>query len=191
VALATIDVLREQGWRIRERDARHALATVQSPARVEVVARHPTVIIDAAHNAASIAALLTTLDASFAARRRVLIFACARDKDARAMLALALPCFDQVIFTRFTKNPRGLSVVELTSLAVELGGEHCRPCERPGEAWEVARSLLAPTDLLCVTGSFFIAAEMKQEMDRRPLSQRNGEVAHALRAAGDFEDRGG
>jgi dihydrofolate synthase/folylpolyglutamate synthase len=175
VALATIDVLREQEWQITERDVRSALATIRSPARVEVIARRPTVIIDAAHNAASIAALVATLDASFTARRRVLIFACARDKDARAMLALALPAFDRVILTRFEKNPRGLSVVELTSLAAELGGEHCRPAETPAEAWEIARSLLAPTDLLCVTGSFFIAAEMRQEIERRPLARATAE----------------
>lgn len=177
VALATIDVLREQGWQISERDVRAALSSVRSPARVEVIARHPTVIVDVAHNAASIAALLATLDTSFAARRRVLIFACARDKDVRAMLALALPAFDQVILTRFEKNPRGLSVVELTSLAAELGGEHCRPCETPGEAWEVAKTMLAPTDLLCVTGSFFIAAEMREEIERRPLARATAETS--------------
>jgi len=171
VALATIDVLREQGWQISERDVRSALATVRTPARVEVIARRPTVIIDAAHNAASIAALVATLDASFTADRRVLIFACSRDKDARAMLKLALPAFDLMILTRFEKNPRGLSVVELTSLAAELGGEHCRPAETPAEAWDMARSLLAPTDLLCVTGSFFIAAEMRQEMELHPLAR--------------------
>ncbi len=48
-------------------DIRRGLAEVRFPARVEVVSRHPTIVIDAAHNVASIEALLETLDESFQA----------------------------------------------------------------------------------------------------------------------------
>ena len=44
---------------------RSALAEVRSPAQIEVVSRRPTVIIDAAHNVASVDALLETLATSF------------------------------------------------------------------------------------------------------------------------------
>ena len=65
VALAVLADLSALGWRIPESDVRRGLAEVRCPARVEIVARHPTIVIDAAHNVASIEALLKTLDESF------------------------------------------------------------------------------------------------------------------------------
>ena len=32
----------------------------------------------------------------------------------------------------------------------------------PAEAWRKAQDLATPSDLICVTGSFFIAAEIRQ-----------------------------
>ena len=50
----------------RDEAVRRGLAELRWPARVEVVSRDPTVILDAAHNTASIASLLETLQESFA-----------------------------------------------------------------------------------------------------------------------------
>ncbi len=91
VALATLAELRSQGWLLPEADFRRGLANVRLPARVEIVSRRPTVVIDAAHNVASIQSLLETLDESFAARRRILVFAPTQDKDVRGMLERLLP----------------------------------------------------------------------------------------------------
>ncbi len=57
VALAALVEVQAQGFTIPELAIRRGLSQVRWPARVEVVARRPTVIIDAAHNAASVAAL--------------------------------------------------------------------------------------------------------------------------------------
>jgi len=51
VALAAVEELRRSGWNIPEAAIRRGLAEVVWPARVEVVARRPTVVLDAAHNA--------------------------------------------------------------------------------------------------------------------------------------------
>lgn len=171
VALATISQLRQRGWNIDEQAIRTGLATAHSPARVEVVSRQPTVILDAAHNEASIAALLETLDESFSPRRRVLIFATTQDKSVREMMALLLPRFDQVLLTRYQNNPRGVPVEALLEIAAEFGeAARCRPCTDPAAAWEVARGIVGQDHLLCVTGSFFIAAEIGTEVRRRPFA---------------------
>ena len=54
LVLAAVEELRRQGWTIPEAAVRRGLAEVRWPARVEVVARRPTVVLDAAHNVASI-----------------------------------------------------------------------------------------------------------------------------------------
>ncbi|HWC89368.1 MAG TPA: Mur ligase family protein, partial [Pirellulales bacterium] len=68
VALATLEQLSERGFRIPESAVRGGLKNVRWPARVEVVGRRPTIVIDAAHNLASAIALIETIDESFAAQ---------------------------------------------------------------------------------------------------------------------------
>jgi dihydrofolate synthase/folylpolyglutamate synthase len=170
VALATLAELRTQGFTIPEIAIRRGLSAVRWPARVEVVARRPTVIIDAAHNAASVSALLATLDESFTARRRILVFATTRDKDVHGMLPMLLARFDQVILTRYTSNPRGVPLEELETVAAMTGACNYRLANTPKEAWAAAAELATPEDLVCVAGSFYIAGEMRREIAERPLA---------------------
>src|SRR5262245_58313510 len=65
VAVATIEELRQQGWSLPDGAVADGLATVQWPARLEVVGRQPFVVLDCAHNVASALAVVETLRASF------------------------------------------------------------------------------------------------------------------------------
>ena len=170
VAMTACEELRRVGWDIPETAVRAGLARVTWPARIEVVSRRPTVILDAAHNAASIAALVKVLEESFCARRRFLIFATTREKDLRGMLECLLGRFDDVIFTRYRDNPRSMPPEKLQTLALELSGTRYPICGKPGDAWDAIRRLAQPADLICITGSFFIAAEMRRELELQPIS---------------------
>jgi dihydrofolate synthase/folylpolyglutamate synthase len=171
VAIATTAVLRGEGWSISEAAVRDGLARVRWPARVELVARRPAIVVDAAHNVASIASLLTALDESFTARRRWLVFATTQDKQVREMLALLLPRFDNVVLTRYLNNPRYVPVDELVAIANEVArstnGRASLPttwietAATPAEAWRLVAGRAAAEDLICVTGSFFLASEMR------------------------------
>src|SRR5262249_20625361 len=141
------------------------------PARVEIVSREPTVILDAAHNTASIASLLETLQESFVAKRRILIFATSHDKDIRGMLKLLLPQFENVIFSRYVTNPRAIAPEELASITAEVSSVECIVCPDPRGVWKAACELVTCEDLICVTGSFFFATEMRDEIARRPVSE--------------------
>lgn len=169
VALAALDELSRQGWNIPETALRRGLAEVRWPARVEVVARRPTVIVDAAHNVASIEALLSTLEESFAARRRILVFATTQEKEIEGMLAGLLPRFDHLIFTQYQNNPRGVPPAELVAAAARLGEAPAIVCPDPAAAWRQVTELAGEDDLVCITGSFFIAAEMRAQMKLHPL----------------------
>jgi dihydrofolate synthase/folylpolyglutamate synthase len=170
LALATIDELRKLGWNLPEASIRRGLAEVSWPARVEVVARRPCVVLDAAHNVASIEALLATLAESFSARRRILVFATTQEKDVAGMMRLVLPAFDEVVLTRYTQNPRGVPVDELRQTAQSLPQAHWRTAGDPAEAWSMVHAIQpAANDLVCVAGSFFIAAQMRRQIETRPL----------------------
>lgn len=164
VALAVIGELRRQGWQIPDEAVRTGLANARCPARVEVLSRRPTVVVDAAHNRASIEALVATLEESFSPRRRILVFATTQEKDIPGMLQAAVPHFDEILFTRYQHNPRAVPPQELAELALRLTGRVCRVCSKLGEAWQIAQDLTTPDDLICVTGSFYIAAEIRHHV---------------------------
>ncbi len=177
VALAALEELRRSGWTIPETAIRRGLAEIAWPARVEVVSRRPTVVLDAAHNVASIAALVEVLDESFSANRRLLMFATTQEKDHRGMLQQLLGRFDHVILTRYSNNPRSVAPEELLELARQVSplplgeGPGVRAATgvratveiaaTPAEAWAAARRIAKPDDLICITGSFFLASEIR------------------------------
>ena len=166
VALAVLDELRRLGWNLPEAAVGQSLAGLAWPARIEVVARRPAVVLDAAHNVASIDALVATLDESFSAARRWLIFATTQEKDQRGMLTRLLGHFDDVLFTQYSNNPRAVPPEELERLAAEVSGRHWPVYENAVDAWHAARGSAAPDDLICITGSFFIAAQWRRLFDQ-------------------------
>ena len=169
LALAAIVELRRQGWMISTDAMRTGLAEAALPGRIEVISRRPTVVLDVAHNVASVAALVESLQESFAASRRLLAFAASRDKDVPGMLRVLMPRFDRIIVTQFQENPRAVPIEQLMNLCRDelrqLGraadGEHLASRDTPAAAWGLARKWAAPDELVCITGSFFIAAEMR------------------------------
>jgi dihydrofolate synthase/folylpolyglutamate synthase len=162
LAITSLEELGRTGWDVPEEAVRRALSELVWPARVEVVARRPAVVVDAAHNVASIRALLETLQESFAARRRILIFAASRDKDHRGMIARLPGSFDEILWTRYRDNPRAVPPEELQALAVELGQPRWPVYPDSAAAWEAARRLASAEDLIVAAGSFFLAAEVRR-----------------------------
>ena len=168
VAIATITQLQSGAATIGPQTIQGGLAELSWPARVEVMARRPAVVVDASHNAASVGALVDALDDSFSVRKRLLVFATTLEKDIPGMLDQALGRFDEVLFTRYLSNPRSVPPEELATIAKSLTGRSYPVLARPADAWEYVRGLAGPDDLICVAGSFFIAAEMRHEIQSRP-----------------------
>ncbi|MCS7304571.1 MAG: bifunctional folylpolyglutamate synthase/dihydrofolate synthase [Thermoguttaceae bacterium] len=160
LALATIALLRQAGWRISDQACRQALADLRWPARCQLLPGRPAVLLDTSHNVASVEALLQVLEESFVRCRRVLVFATTQDKDVSGMLAHLLPEFDEVVLTNYLDNPRALSVEQLARLAHQISGRTYPIAPSPAEAWQMAQTLAGPEDLLCITGSFFLIGQI-------------------------------
>jgi dihydrofolate synthase/folylpolyglutamate synthase len=183
-AVAAVLRLNERGWEISEEAIRTGLAIARCPARIELLSGQPAVVLDVAHNPASIAALLDVLDERLPGRRKVLIFASSKDKDYAAMLRLVLAQFDAVVLTQYVQNPRAMEAEQLALVVREMtapahGPAVIEAAATPAEALARARRLAGPDDVLCITGSFFLAAELrpllapsrvKAATDRVPLA---------------------
>jgi dihydrofolate synthase/folylpolyglutamate synthase len=171
VALAAMRQLRRDGWSIDEPAMRHGLQHARCPARCEIVAHHPTVILDAAHNPASVAALCDTLSEHFPRQPRLLIFAASVDKEVPAMLEQLLPCVEHVVVTRYCNNPRAMppqQIADLAGAVMRHRGWEGIPLEvapDPRAAWQRIRLLATPAHIVCVAGSFFLAAELREVLE--------------------------
>jgi dihydrofolate synthase/folylpolyglutamate synthase len=198
LALATACELRQQGWSIPIEAMKQGLAEVTLPARIEVIGYQASVVLDVAHNVASAQALVRTLSGTYAGdleakcereanREWILVLAVSRDKDVRGMLDVLLPHFSVFIATQYHNNPRAMEASELASLARRqvLGRIAKAACSRapgpsmpskvlvepqPVEAWKQARKMAQPDQLICVTGSFFIASELREVLLQASLS---------------------
>ena len=167
LALTLLDCIRQQGTCLENEQMRTGMARLKWPARIEVVQKNPTVIIDTAHNGASINALVSTLQECFSQPDRLLIFAATRDKDVGEMLEILLPHFSKVILTQYLSNPRRIPVAEVFELTQSIQQETRNRSEvivatSPADAWLRAKECAVSESLICVTGSFFIAAEMRE-----------------------------
>jgi len=164
-ALAVVAARRlvAMGYRIPERAVVAGLRRTILPARIEVVSRRPLVVVDAAHNVASMQALVETLGPLLDARRpRVLVFAASGDKQIERMLRLAAGRFDRVIVTRYETNPRAATVERLRAACRKAGIEPVETASSPAAAVVRGRLLAGSGGLVCVAGSFFLAAEIGQ-----------------------------
>jgi dihydrofolate synthase/folylpolyglutamate synthase len=165
-AIAALRQLTCRGFDIPNDAIRLGLSQTRCHARIELIRRRPNVIADVAHNVASVQALVEVVRREFPTGKRILLFASSRDKDIPGMLRVLLPEFNQIVLTRFVTNPRAVEVDELHSLAREtLSDSRRAPPAIAGErdpvaAWELARGLAHDDDLICITGSFFLAAEL-------------------------------
>ena len=180
VAIAAIETLQENNWSITKQEIRSGLENTRLPIRAEVLKTHPAIIVDASHNDASIAALTQTLDTSFSPEKQLLIFAATQEKDISIMLEQLLPRFQKVILTQYQNNPRAVPVEQLVELTKRLSDTEFTVCSHPRHAWNHAKQGLRPQDLLCVTGSFFIAAEMRHWIlkDKEFFTETNYPVPH-------------
>jgi dihydrofolate synthase/folylpolyglutamate synthase len=168
LAVAVVEHLQDAGWHINEPAVAAGLARVRWPARLEVVGQHPTVLLDCAHNVASVQALVDTLERSLAPPslgRRRLIFASSNDKDLAGMFQVLAPHFHDWYLTRYSHNPRSADPEHLAGLLRPLTDRPIAIHGAAAEAWEAARKQSGPDDVLCITGSVFLAGELRPLID--------------------------
>jgi dihydrofolate synthase/folylpolyglutamate synthase len=133
-----------------------ALAGVKVPGRLEVMGRHPLVVLDGAHNPAGAAAAGLALVEDFAAARRVIVvMGCLRGRDPGELLsALGPERIDTVVACR-PPSPRAQDPQIVVEAAQSLG-LLAEESETPAEALERALELAEPEDLVLVTGSLYV-----------------------------------
>jgi dihydrofolate synthase/folylpolyglutamate synthase len=160
LALALLDKLKSAGYQIDNEKSAEGLNQVKLAGRMEMICEDPRIMIDGAHNAASIRALIHAIGQNIPYDSMVMIFGCNNDKDISGMLAELQYGADKVIFTR-SHSSKAVAPQELADLYTELCGKMCQTAGTLGEALLLARSAVGREDLICITGSFYLIGQAK------------------------------
>lgn len=173
IAIAAWQRLQKLGWKITNQAMIDSLETTQISCRIEQVASHPTVVVDTAHNFASIDALIAALDEHYSPSKRTIVFACSKDKEVSKMVAQLLPAFDKIILTQFQNNPRVVPLEKLEEITHSLQSQfpNTEVLSAPHSVDAINHAIKSSVDqeLICVAGSFFLASEVRPLFENQSL----------------------
>ena len=136
---------------------------MQMPCRFEIISKKPLIILDGAHNEAKIGSVLFNLD-RLSYKNLTIILAVAEDKHVKAIIKMLAPKADRFYLTHFSLISRKSTRL---SFMYRLLRKYALPNTKISiktdqfEAFDEARKDLGNNDALLVTGSFFLAGEIR------------------------------
>ena len=95
-----------------------------------------------------------------------LILSCSKDKQYEEMTRLLIPLFHSITFTKFTRNPRAVEPHVLYQSAVTACNNLASRTQtesNPLTAFQQILERANENDLVVVTGSFYLIAELRQQ----------------------------
>ena len=163
-AIGALETLSENGViKIDNEAVINALAKVKCPARIEVVSKKPIIVLDTAHTVSSMKFLRESIKENFTFKRLILVIGLSADKDIEGVLREITYAADELIFTR-TNNPREAEPKQLALIANRSYSKEPMVIENIDEALREAKRIADKDDLICITGSFYLAARVKETL---------------------------
>ena len=157
-ALTVIDLLKDQGIAISENAIREGIAKTRNPARCEVVAENPLVILDGCHNEDSARALCSVMEKNLKDKKISAVMGMMADKDIDKILLLMLPYFAKV-YTVTPSNPRAIKADELAEKINRLCG-NAESFENIYDAYDYALEHTDSDEVLIVCGSLYLCSDI-------------------------------
>lgn len=164
-AVAALEVLAERGYDISPDSIIGGLARVRWPGRFQVLGHHPLLVVDGAHNPDSARKLRQSLEEYFDFDRAILVIGTSFDKDIAGIVAELFHLFDKVIVTR-SRHPRAVDPALVIAEFARHGVEAQVAGDVPS-ALSLSQALAGDKDLICVTGSLFVVAEVIEQTNIR------------------------
>ena len=159
VAVASVEEL--FGRSLPVEAVREGLASVRVPARIEIVARSPLIVIDGAHNPEGCEALARTLLEELRPMAWTLVVGAFRDKDLPAMLRPFAGLAARIIATRVGQE-RATDPSDIVILVDRMfPGIPVSSAETVEAALELARRWTGAGEAIVVTGSLYVAGEAR------------------------------
>jgi dihydrofolate synthase/folylpolyglutamate synthase len=159
IAIAASQVL-SQGWKQLNKDKIvQGIQTARWEGRLEVISRHPLILLDGAHNEEGAMALQKYIK-DFIAPPFILVFAAMRDKKVDNIADILFPLAEKVILTRFSYF-RSATPEELWKKALRYRERTLREPDVK-LAYRMAQELAGPSGTVLIAGSLFLVGEIKK-----------------------------
>jgi dihydrofolate synthase/folylpolyglutamate synthase len=162
LAVAAAEALVSFGLPLTPQAVERGLEAAWLPARLELAALRPRVLIDAAHNVDSARALADELR-HWRRHPLWLVLGILRDKDATAILRELLPLADGAVVVTPT-SPRALPAEGLAAACARLSDVPVERASSVSAGIELARQLAGRRGAVAVAGSFATASEAREAL---------------------------
>jgi dihydrofolate synthase / folylpolyglutamate synthase len=147
------------GRALSEEALRQALAAVSVPGRLEVVSRHPLVVLDGAHNPQAARVLAAGLSDAFTWQRLHVVIGVLDRKDLEGIVE-PLGLRAHVAYACRNSNPHSRPAEEVAA-ACDRAGLPATSHDSVEEALSAAEAAAGPDDLILVTGSLYTVADAR------------------------------
>ena len=155
-----IEQLNAQGWRIYDADLKQGMDNINNltglKGRLQVIENQPLILADVSHNLDGLKVLFEQV-AGLCKGTLHLIFGTVKDKDLSPIFK-TFPSNCKLFWTQ-SSVPRSLSVEELAIQGV-MGGLEGECYKNVNEAIAQAKEKVQPEDVILITGSTFVVAEV-------------------------------
>lgn len=163
-AIRAVELLNDQGAAVSKSQILEGLRNTYWPGRFEIYRRHPTVILDIAHNPNGLKQLVRTFERVFPGKSFVLMMGVLADKNFEAMVDEVIPKTRKAIAVQ-PNNPRALNSEKLADVFREKG-------IAVSDGGMVKNGLTAflkdfsEEDILVITGSNYTVSDALVELKR-------------------------
>ncbi len=160
-AIALLEQVGIKRLGVQESVIRSVLSRMVWEGRFETLERHPRLIVDGAHNPEAAKALCDTLLPLLTEGevRLIMVVGMMRDKDRSRFLEVVCPLASHVILTEVSVL-RAATIAELRQ-SMPVGSFTVHESPQPAEALQLAKQLAKSSDIICATGSLFLAGEVR------------------------------
>jgi dihydrofolate synthase/folylpolyglutamate synthase len=160
LAVAVVEELRTQGYRISDNAVRDGLRKTRFPGRFEVLRREPDVIIDGAHTPEGMRLLKSTLRQIYPGIKPYMLLGMLRDKNYEALIKIIAPIAREVVCV----PPQGNRVLNPEELA-----EQVRACGVPAAAseditkgFQLLLEKASKKDVIVAAGSLYMIGPVRR-----------------------------
>jgi len=168
LALAACLELRSQGIPMNASTLRKGLESTRWEGRMEIISRHPTIVLDCAHNPDAVRKLTYALRENFPFQRCILVLGMMADKPIDEMLEIFSKIADHIILTK-PHQKRAMDPKKLTH-RLQRDLNQIEVINDISHALRTAKNAAKPDDLICIAGSIFTVSEAKQFLTNETIA---------------------
>ncbi len=164
LALKTVEVLKDKGWKISQKNIEEGLKKARNNGRFEIFEHgDKTFVIDGAHNLDGIYALKESISRLFCGKKICLIVGMFGDK-ATEQVAKLWSEFDVDLKTVSTSGKRALTGAQLKKMIVENAKQKIVAEDFSALQNALTKTIAQNYEVICITGSLSLMKEAREEV---------------------------